>query len=155
LNSQNARRLNDLSTSAAAIAALLFRSRCDSGRTARTTSLAPGKLNGFGNTASRFLEIQRDIAADIGTATLTPSTTTATTASEQVSKQAAGKHVAKGFEDVFDFVELAAAPFNTRMTVLIVASPLFGVVQYLVCLCGFFEAHRRVCVVGVGVGVIL
>ncbi len=152
LHAENARRLNDLASTAAVVAGL----RLGAGRAPTAAAIAallvPLELDDLGYAAGRFEQVERDRGTNIGA----PSRPTAAPiAAEEIAENAVAKDVAEGREDVVDVGEVRGRAADARMTKAIVAGPLIGVAEDLEGLGRFLEVGDRFFVAGVLVRMVL
>jgi hypothetical protein len=125
-------------------------------RTTAATSIAAdstAKGNVFVDASRRFLQRQRHVAANVGTATRPPSPPSPTPTAEQIAKHSTAKEVSKGFKDVLDIIELVN-PFNTRVAVPVIAFSLLSIAENLVRLGRLFELSNGRFVIAIAVGMV-
>ena len=105
--------------------------------------------------ASGLFECERDIAANIGTASnATSSAATTGSSAKEVSKSTA-EQIAECFENVFDVAVLLCRAFDPGMTVLVIASSFVCIAEDFVGFGCFFEFRRRGFVVAIAIGMVL
>jgi hypothetical protein len=125
-------------------------------RTTAATSIAAdstAKGNVFVDASRRFLQRQRHVAANVGTATGPPSPPSPSSTTEQIAKHATAKEVAEGFKDVLDIVELVN-PVNARVAVAVIAFSLLLITENLVRLGRLLELDDGHFVIAIAVGMI-
>ncbi len=152
LHAKNTCRLDDLAGSATPAARFARGSGPSSISVARIAERISFESDRFLNTGSGFFERQRNAATNV----VSPAgRSAAPSATEEVTEHAPGEHVAKGFEDIFDVVELSGCSIDSGMPEPIVSGSLFRTRQHLVRLGRLFEPIGGLIVAGVAVRMIL
>jgi hypothetical protein len=151
LNAKNSGRLYDLASAGTDGTELFVRARLRATSLARPALFAPSEGDVFDDAVGRLFKRQFDIAANVRTGSGSPP---APPTPKKIAKQAAGEHVSKSVENIVDTLEATSAA-QASLAVLIVTSPLFGILQDFIRFRRFFEFGGGFGVVWVAVRMIL